>query len=108
MKSNISFSDLKSRYIKNAREMEEIDKLNIDYKTIIKNKEKMIEGYENMIASVRPDRMKDFEANTKIYMEKIVQLENEIKEDKEKEGQKARLVQENKKILEEAKNGKEK
>ena len=70
MNDKISFEDLKSRFVKNSTELEEIDRLNIDYKSIIENKKKMIENYEKIIASIRPDNQKDFESQSKDYMEK--------------------------------------
>ena len=107
MKDKISFSDLKAKYEKNATELEEIDRLNIDYKSIIDNKRKTVENYDKMISSINPDNQKDFEIQSKDYMEKITALEEEIRQDEEKAGRKEKLVKENKKIVEDARERKD-
>ena len=103
MKDKISFSDLTVKYAKNAAELKEIDKLNIDYQSIVKNKKKILEDYEKIISSINSDNQKDFEEQSKIYMEKITELEEEIRKDEEKKGRKEKLIGENKKIVEDAK-----
>ena len=103
MKDKISFSDLTVKYAKNAAELKEIDKLNIDYQSIVENKKKILEDYEKIISSINSDNQKDFEEQSKIYMEKITELEEEIRKDEEKKGRKEKLIGENKKIVEDAK-----
>lgn len=107
MKDKISFSDLSAKYSKNSVELEEIDKLNINYENIVNNKKEMIDNYQRIINSINPQNIKDFEMQSKEYMEKIATLENEIRDDNEKAGRKAKLVEENKKILEQAKERKQ-
>ena len=107
MKSVISFSDLRDQYIANVNEINEINKANIDWKSIIESKKKAIQNYEVMISAIQPDNVKDFEKNSKEYMEKIASLENEIQEDEKKAGRKQKLIDDSKKILEEAKKRKE-
>lgn len=108
MKDKISFSDFSTKYSKNSVELQKIYELNIDYEAIINNKEEMIDNYQKIINSINPQNIKDFEIQSKEYMEKIVALDNEIRNDKEKAGRKAKLIAENKKILELAKERKQK
>lgn len=108
MKEKISFSDLSMKYRENSTKLEEINKLNIDYKSIIDSKKTMIDNYEKIIASINPKNIKDFEMQSKEYMERIASLEEEIRSDEEKAGRKEKLINENKKIVEQARERKEK
>lgn len=107
MKHEINFSDLSNKYAENSNRIKEIEKIGIDYGAIAESKKKQMELIEQEIFAIKPENIRDFEKESKPYMEKIMELEKEVSELETKAGEKEKLIKENKEILEKAKERKE-
>lgn len=125
----INFSDLSKKYRENSEKIKLIESKNINYKELIENtkksfeaviegKKQNIEFIDKAISAIHPDKMADFEKESKVYMEKIAKEEREIatlekKRDREvkslekEASQREELAKENKEIIVKAKERKE-